>query len=74
MMKPERPVEETEAGLNGYPSEPSRVGSRREAPEEAIREAEPPESWVESHAEAPDAGRGECSTVEREFTHGRSRS
>ena len=72
--KPETAVEETETGLSRYSPELTGVGSRREAPEDAIREAEPPESWVEWHAEAPDAGRGECLSVEREFTHGRSRS
>ena len=73
-IRPEQPVEETETGLSRYSPELKRVGSRREAPEDAIREAEPPESWVEWHTEAPDAGRGECLSVEREFTHGRSRS
>jgi hypothetical protein len=72
--RPEKSVEETEVGLSRYSAESQRVGSRPEAPEDAIREVEPPESWVEWHAEAPDAGRGEPLSVEREFTHGRSRS
>ena len=74
LMRPEKAVEETETGLSPYSPELEREGSRREAPEDAIREAEPPESWVEWHTEAPDAGRGECLSVERDFTHGRSRS
>jgi hypothetical protein len=73
-MKPEKPVEETETGLSGYSPEPRHLGSRPEAPEDAFREAEPPESWVEWHTEAPDAGRGDSSSVDHEFTHGRSRS
>jgi hypothetical protein len=73
-MRPEKAVEETESGLPYDSPELQRVGSRHEAPEDATREAEPPESWVEWHTEAPDAGRGECLSVEREFTHGRSRS
>ena len=32
------------------------MGPEGEAPEDAIREAEPPESWEEWHTEAPDAG------------------
>ena len=50
------------------------VGSDSEAPEDAIREEEGPESWEEWKSEAPDAGRGEDLSIEREFTHGRSRS
>ena len=73
-IRPEKPVEETETGLSRYSPELKQVGSRREAPENATRESEPPESWVEWHTEAPDAGRGERLSVEREFTHGRSRS
>jgi hypothetical protein len=72
LTKPEKSVEETETGLSRYSPELERVGSRPEAPEDAIRESEPPESWVECHTEAPDAGRGELLSVEREFTHGRS--
>ena len=35
---------------------------------------EGPESWKEWETEAPDAGRGDYPSIEREFTHGRSRS
>jgi hypothetical protein len=74
-IKPETPaVEEMETGQSRHTPEFQRAGSTCEAPEDAIREPEPPESWVEWHSEAPDAGRGEESSVEREFTHGRSRS
>jgi hypothetical protein len=73
-MKLEEPVKETETGLSGYSPEPQRLGSRPEAPEDAFRKAEPPESWVEWQAEAPDAGRGDSLSVEHDFTHGRSRS
>jgi hypothetical protein len=71
-MKPTEPVEETDTGLSGYSPEFKHVTSEAEAPEDAIREEEGPESWEEWTTEAPDAGRGEC--FEREFTHGRSRS
>ena len=50
------------------------VGSDAEAPEDAIREEEGPESWEEWKTEAPDAGRGGYPSIERDFTHGRSRS
>ena len=35
------------------------MGSDSEAPEDAFREEEGPESWEEWKTEAPDAGRGE---------------
>ena len=73
-QKPSRYVEETETGPSRYPDHLERIGSEGEPPEDAIREAEPPEFSEEYHTEAPDAGRGECHSIEREFTHGRSRS
>jgi hypothetical protein len=71
-MNPAEPVEETNTGPSGYSPESKNVTWEGEAPEEAVREEEGPESWEECTTEAPDAGRGEC--FEREFTHGRSRS
>ena len=73
-QKSSRHVEETETGSSRYPDQLERMSSEGEPPEDAIREAEPPEFSEESHTEAPDAGRGECHSIEREFTHGRSRS
>jgi hypothetical protein len=72
--KPAMPVEETESGTSRYSPLVNQVGPESEAPEDAIRESEPPENWEEWHAEAPDAGRGGCQSIESEFTHGRSRS
>jgi hypothetical protein len=45
-----------------------------EAPEEAVRPRERPESGRASSAslEAPDSGEGRCGYLEHEFTHGRS--
>jgi hypothetical protein len=74
MTKPTRPVEETEAGPSGFSPHLQRMGSESEAPEDAIREVEPPEFSEEYHTEAPDAGQGDRHSIEREFTHGRSRS
>jgi hypothetical protein len=68
------PVEETEQGMSRYSPRLKQVGSEPEAPEDAIRDEEGPESWEEWHTEAPDAGRGEYPSIERDFTHGRSRS
>lgn len=73
-MKAPEPVEETETGWSGFSTDLNRVGPESEAPEEAIREEEGPESWEEWKTEAPDAGRGEYLSIERDFTHGRSRS
>jgi hypothetical protein len=51
------------------------IPSEEEPQEDSVRVTEAPESWQDSHAEAPDAGRGVShSIVESEFTHGRSRS
>ena len=69
-----RPVEETDREVSRYPMDPKGIGQALESPEEALREEERPESWQEGHSEAPDAGRGERRPIEREFTHGRSRS
>jgi hypothetical protein len=71
-MKPAGPVEETDKERSRYLPEVQHLASEVEAPEEATREEEAPESWEEWKNEAPDGGRGEC--LEREFTHGRSRS
>jgi hypothetical protein len=68
------PVEETETGLSRFSADFKQLGAEPEAPEEAIREDEGPESWEEWHTEAPDAGRGDYLSIERDFTHGRSRS
>ena len=73
-IKAPEPVEETETGLSRYSPDLKQIGSDSEAPEDAIREEEGPESWEEWNTEAPDAGRGEHLSIEREFTHGRSRS
>jgi hypothetical protein len=72
--KSPEPVEETEQGMSDYSPDLKQVGSEPEAPEDAIREEEGPESWEEWTTEAPDAGRGEYLSIERDFTHGRSRS
>jgi hypothetical protein len=69
-----RPVEETETGASRNPDHLERMGPAGEPPEDAIREAEPPEISEEYHTEAPDAGRGGYHSIEGEFTHGRSRS
>jgi hypothetical protein len=46
-----------------------------EPQEDSVRGTEAPESWHESHVEAPDAGRGVShSFIENDYTHGRSRS
>jgi len=51
------------------------IRPEEEPQEDSVRTTEPPESWQEVHAEAPDAGQGVShSLVESEFTHGRSRS
>ena len=73
-IKAHESVEETETGLSRYSPELKQMGSDSEAPEDAFREEEGPESWEEWKTEAPDAGRGEDLSIEREFTHGRSRS
>jgi hypothetical protein len=67
-------VEETEARLTGVSQNLKPMGSDCEAPEDAFREEEGPESWEEWKTEAPDAGTGDDLSIEREFTHGRSRS
>jgi hypothetical protein len=72
--KPAQPVDETETGLSCKSPILKKLGSGLEAPEDAIRDSEPPESWEEWETEAPDAGRGECSSIDQDFTHGRSRS
>ncbi len=74
MTKPAIPVEETETGPSRHTSLLTPVGPEGEAPEDVIRESEPPETWEEWHTEAPETGRGGCQSIEREFTHGRSRS
>jgi hypothetical protein len=71
-MKPAGPVEETDKERSRYLPEVQHLAPEVEAPEEATREEEAPESWEEWKTEAPDGGRGEC--LDREFTHGRSRS
>jgi len=71
-MRPRGPVEETGKERSRDLPEVQYLASEVEAPEEATREEEAPESWEEWKTEAPDGGRGEC--LEREFTHGRSRS
>ncbi len=71
-MKPAEPVEETDKERSRDLPEVQHLALEVEAPEEANREEEAPESWEEWKTEAPDGGRGEC--LEREFTHGRSRS
>ena len=70
-MKPAEPIEEMDRERSRYLPVAQHVAPEVEAPEEATRE-EAPESWEEWKTEAPDGGRGEC--LEREFTHGRSRS
>lgn len=72
--KPTRDFEERETEPSRYPDHLDHMRSGGEPPEDAIREEEPPEFSQEYHTEAPDAGRGECHSIEREFTHGRSRS
>jgi hypothetical protein len=67
-------IEETETGLSRKPAYLNELDSGREAPEDVVRDSEPPETWQEYQTEAPDAGRGECSSIDHEFTHGRSRS
>ncbi len=68
------PVETAKSKVERYPIDPKAVRADLEFPEEAIREDEGPEMWKEWHSEAPDAGQGETRSIEREFTHGRSRS
>lgn len=67
-------IEETESGLSRYPDELKTIGVDGEPPEDASRDEEGPESWQDWHTEAPDAGRGDNLSLERDFTHGRSRS
>jgi hypothetical protein len=51
------------------------VLSGDEPQEDWVEKSEAPESWQESHVEAPDAGRGVShSFIENDYTHGRSRS
>jgi hypothetical protein len=47
-----------------------------EAPDQGMIDLEPeaPERRHGRHAEAPDAGEGRISTIDQEFTHGRSQS
>src|SRR5262249_50630925 len=46
-IKTPESVEETETGLSRYSPDLKHVGSDAEAPEDAIREEEGPESWEE---------------------------
>jgi len=71
-LDPAGPVQEAGTGPSCDSPVLKPMARPLEAPEEAIRQEEAPESWEEWKTEAPDAGRGEC--FEREFTHGRSRS
>ncbi len=68
------PVETAKVKAERDPIHLKAVGADLEFPEEAIREDEAPEMWKEWHSEAPDAGQGETRSIDREFTHGRSRS
>lgn len=72
--RPERPVEEREIESTESTQILKPSNLRGEAPETALRRAEPPETREESHHESPDAGEGRVETLGREFTHGRSRS
>jgi hypothetical protein len=74
LTKPAIPVEETETGLSRHSSLLTPMGPEGEAPEDVIRESEPPETWEQRHTEAPETGQGGCQSIEREFTQGRSRS
>jgi len=49
-------------------------GGEAEPLEKSVQAVEAPESRPDCHAEAPDAGMGDPLPIEREFTHGRSRS
>ena len=56
-----------------YPH-PKPILSGDEPQEDSVRLTEAPESWQESHLEAPDAGRGVShSFIENDYMHGRSR-
>jgi hypothetical protein len=72
--RPDRPVEEREDETASSTQTLNPPNVRGEAPESALRRAEPPETRDNGRSEAPDAGEGRCETLEREFTHGRSRS
>jgi hypothetical protein len=72
MTKQTNPFDDTETGLPQNPAQLGRMGPEGEAPEDAVRESEPPEFREVCHSEAPDAGQGESYSIEREFTHGRS--
>ncbi len=64
----------TIAQVRNYPN-PKPVLSGDEPQESWVEKTEAPESWQESHVEAPDAGRGVShSFIENDYTHGRSRS
>ena len=67
-------IQDTEFVEDGRMMDPLAVIPDGEPPEEAIIDEEGPESWEEWSVEAPDAGRGGSPSIEREFTHGRSRS
>ena len=59
------------------PRRPAPVRTHRdpEAPDRGDRDREAPEHRPDGRqAEAPDAGEGRMSTLEHEFTHGRSQS
>ncbi len=71
---PAMPVEETEYGTSRTAPLLTQLAPEHEAPEDVIRESEPPETWEEWHSEAPDAGEGGYQSIESEYTHGRSRS
>ncbi len=73
-LRPTRPAEDREDQTMSSTQVLNRSNVRGEAPENALRQAEPPETRDDGRSEAPDAGEGRCEALEREFTHGRSRS
>lgn len=73
-MRPERSVDDCETESTESTQILKSPNLRGEAPETSLRRTEPPESREEARSEAPDAGEGRVETLEREFTHGRSRS
>jgi hypothetical protein len=72
--KPAAPAPPKETGPPRHSRQVESLRADLEPLEAALRDAEAPETWQRSHEEAPDAGRGDPHDIERDFSHGRSRS
>ena len=73
-FKSPRPEPPSPTGPSRNSSPVEVLHSNEEPLEEAVRDPEPPEAWLVSHAEAPDAGKGDPPEFRRVCGQGRSRS